>query len=216
VTIKKCRLLGCDAPRGSCKNRRFGGTCRLHHRDDKNRRARNNITNNYWLLTLFYIADRASSLWWRRYIPPNRRFLQEPLCITSQMLAFFRKENVRSRELSTFLSVTKIFKRNLFIPRRLCTFWRYVTAFPSVPRLRRGGRVIMGAEWVWIWKKTAGTCLKILLCHSLGQTEENRRNSQHPTRNTDRSIFRDRGLEVCRRSNSAISACTTGCRVVPS
>jgi hypothetical protein len=29
-------------PCGSCKNRRFGGTHRLHHQGDKNRRARNN------------------------------------------------------------------------------------------------------------------------------------------------------------------------------
>jgi hypothetical protein len=33
-------------PRGSCKNRRFGGKCRLHHQGDKNRRARNNANSN--------------------------------------------------------------------------------------------------------------------------------------------------------------------------
>jgi hypothetical protein len=31
---------------GSCKNRTFGGTYRLHHQGDKNRRARNNFSNN--------------------------------------------------------------------------------------------------------------------------------------------------------------------------
>jgi hypothetical protein len=29
-----------------CKNRRFGGTYRLHHEGDKNRRARNNVSSN--------------------------------------------------------------------------------------------------------------------------------------------------------------------------
>jgi hypothetical protein len=30
---------------GSCKNLRFGGTYRLHHQGDNNRRARNNVSN---------------------------------------------------------------------------------------------------------------------------------------------------------------------------
>jgi hypothetical protein len=29
--------------RGSCKNRRFGGTYRLHHQGDKNQRTRQNV-----------------------------------------------------------------------------------------------------------------------------------------------------------------------------
>jgi hypothetical protein len=37
----------CDAtPCGSCKNRRFRVTYRLHYQSDKNRRARNNVSNN--------------------------------------------------------------------------------------------------------------------------------------------------------------------------
>jgi hypothetical protein len=35
-----------DTPCGYCKNRRFGGTYRLHHRSDKNRRTRNNVSRN--------------------------------------------------------------------------------------------------------------------------------------------------------------------------
>jgi hypothetical protein len=31
-------------PCGSCKNRRLGGTYRLHHQGDKNRRGRNNVS----------------------------------------------------------------------------------------------------------------------------------------------------------------------------
>jgi hypothetical protein len=32
---------------GSCKNRRFGENYRLHHQDDKNQRARNNVSSNW-------------------------------------------------------------------------------------------------------------------------------------------------------------------------
>jgi hypothetical protein len=34
-------------PCGSCKNRRFGETYHLHHQGDKNRQARNKVSNNY-------------------------------------------------------------------------------------------------------------------------------------------------------------------------
>jgi hypothetical protein len=33
-------------PCSSCMNRRFGGTCGLHHQGSENRRARNNGSNN--------------------------------------------------------------------------------------------------------------------------------------------------------------------------
>jgi hypothetical protein len=33
-------------PCGSCKERRFGGTYRLHHQGDMNQRARNNVSCN--------------------------------------------------------------------------------------------------------------------------------------------------------------------------
>jgi hypothetical protein len=34
-------------PCGSCNIRRFGGTYRLHHQRDKNRRTRNNVISNW-------------------------------------------------------------------------------------------------------------------------------------------------------------------------
>jgi hypothetical protein len=41
----------CDVTQsGSCNNRRFGGTYRLHHQGDKNRRARNNVSSDRLLL----------------------------------------------------------------------------------------------------------------------------------------------------------------------
>jgi hypothetical protein len=33
-------------PCGSCKNRRFGGTYRLHHQSEKNQQGRNNVGSN--------------------------------------------------------------------------------------------------------------------------------------------------------------------------
>jgi hypothetical protein len=32
---------------GSCKNRHFGGTDRLHHQGDENQRARNNVCSKF-------------------------------------------------------------------------------------------------------------------------------------------------------------------------
>jgi hypothetical protein len=34
-------------PCGSCKNRRVGGTYRLHHQDAKNERAKNSVSSNH-------------------------------------------------------------------------------------------------------------------------------------------------------------------------
>jgi hypothetical protein len=42
----KNAVFGDIMPCGSCKNRCFGGTYRLHHHGDMNRRARNNVTIN--------------------------------------------------------------------------------------------------------------------------------------------------------------------------
>jgi hypothetical protein len=33
-------------PCSSCKTRRFGGMYRFHHQDEKNQRARNNVSSN--------------------------------------------------------------------------------------------------------------------------------------------------------------------------
>jgi hypothetical protein len=43
VTMKDAVIWGVT-PYGSCKNRRFGGTYRLHHQGGKNQRARNNVS----------------------------------------------------------------------------------------------------------------------------------------------------------------------------
>jgi hypothetical protein len=68
-------------PRGSCKNRRFGGTYRLHRQGDKNCRARNNVSRNY--------QPHA-------HFPPQHRFLQEPYDATSQKTAFFTVTAVKT------------------------------------------------------------------------------------------------------------------------
>jgi hypothetical protein len=49
-------------PCGSCKNRRFGETNRFHHRGDKNRRARNNVSSVRRLLVTANVVPSSSIL----------------------------------------------------------------------------------------------------------------------------------------------------------
>jgi hypothetical protein len=72
----------------SCKNRRFGGTERLHHQGDKNRRARNVSSKQQPTHT------ECSS------VPPKRRFLQEPHAVTSQKTVFFIVTSVKTSNLT--------------------------------------------------------------------------------------------------------------------
>jgi hypothetical protein len=65
---------------GSCKNKSLGGMYSLHHRGDKNRRAKKNVSSNYQLkhaiclLLLTFLARLLfSPWWWRRYTPPKWR-----------------------------------------------------------------------------------------------------------------------------------------------
>jgi hypothetical protein len=62
---------------GSSKNRRFEGTYRLTHEGDKNLRARNKGSSNYKPKH----HDDGD------YVPPKRRLLQEPHCVTYQKTA---------------------------------------------------------------------------------------------------------------------------------
>jgi hypothetical protein len=48
------------------------------------------VTSN-WRLTLFLVHWFLSPWCWRRYVPPKRRFLQEPHDVTFQKTAFFRQ-----------------------------------------------------------------------------------------------------------------------------
>jgi hypothetical protein len=74
---------------GSCKNRCFGGTYHLHHKGNKN-----------------CLACRfLSSWWWKRYIPPKRRFLQEPHCVTSQKTTFFKPIQIHLIIAHTYYSI---------------------------------------------------------------------------------------------------------------
>jgi hypothetical protein len=45
-------------PCGSCKNRRFGGTYRLHHKDGKNQRAKN-VSSVLQLLVAAYVVPTS-------------------------------------------------------------------------------------------------------------------------------------------------------------
>jgi hypothetical protein len=76
---------------GFYKNRRFGRKYRLHHQEDKNWRARNNVSSN------------LSHWWWRRDVPPKHRFLHEPCAVTSQKTAFFI---VIREDLKSYIALT--------------------------------------------------------------------------------------------------------------
>jgi hypothetical protein len=77
-------------PCGCCNNRRFGEMCRLYNLGDKKRRARNNVSKFLRSMirlrvTLNVVLARwfLSPWWWRRYVSPKSRFLQELHCVIS-------------------------------------------------------------------------------------------------------------------------------------
>jgi hypothetical protein len=61
VTMKNA-VLWDVSPRGSYKNRRFGGTHRLHHHGDKSRRARNNVNSVLRFLVTVNIVPNSPIL----------------------------------------------------------------------------------------------------------------------------------------------------------
>jgi hypothetical protein len=73
------------------------GMYRLHHQEDKNRRARKNVRSFFFaacfgcwiLLTLILARPFLLPWWWRRYVPSICRLLQEPQGITSKKAVFF-------------------------------------------------------------------------------------------------------------------------------
>jgi hypothetical protein len=81
-------------------DRRFGGTYHIHLQGRKIRKWRTSVRRwlqvsrhfgGTWshLLTLVP-RSRIFTLKWRRYVPPKRRFTQDPHGATSQKTAFFR------------------------------------------------------------------------------------------------------------------------------
>jgi hypothetical protein len=76
------------SPCGCSKNRRFGGTMRLHHQGDKNRWTKNvAVTLRRYaarcvrrlLVTATFLVHRFLSLWWwRRYVPRNVGSFKSP------------------------------------------------------------------------------------------------------------------------------------------
>jgi hypothetical protein len=72
---------------GSCKNRRFGGTYRLHHQSGKNQRDMNNVVASSFNL---------STLMMETIVPPKCSFLQEPHFVTSQNMVVFLHIYLRS------------------------------------------------------------------------------------------------------------------------
>jgi hypothetical protein len=63
---------GMLTPCGCCKNRRFGGTYRLHYHGDDNRRARSNVSSNYHIVFFAACLDCYVLLTFLalRFLPP--------------------------------------------------------------------------------------------------------------------------------------------------
>jgi hypothetical protein len=70
------RLMGCDAV-WLCKNRRYGWMYRLHLKCENSSFLFAAFFSCYLLLT-FLPCWFCSPWWWGHYVPPKRRFLQEP------------------------------------------------------------------------------------------------------------------------------------------
>jgi hypothetical protein len=69
ILILKNGVIWDVTPCGSCKNRHFGGTWRLHHQSDKNWWARNvAVTSSVrqLLVTATFLVHRLLALWWWR------------------------------------------------------------------------------------------------------------------------------------------------------
>jgi hypothetical protein len=79
VTMKKV-VFWDVTPCGSCKYWRFGGTQRLHHQGEK---------FAVCISCQFLVHQFLSPWWWRLYVPPKRRFLQEPHDVTPQKTVLF-------------------------------------------------------------------------------------------------------------------------------
>jgi hypothetical protein len=117
--VKKNGVFWDVTPCGSCKNRRFGGTYRFHHQGDKNQRTRNlAVTRNearceeissqrvsLRLTAKFLVLRFLSPWWWKRYVPPKRRFLQDPHGVTSQKTQFFIVTAVNTSNLTSQLLI---------------------------------------------------------------------------------------------------------------
>jgi hypothetical protein len=88
VVSLKNAVLWNATPCGSCKNQRFGGTYRLHHQGDKNRRDRllvtaNVVSSSPILVTLMMAVLRSSETSGltratRHHIPERRHSSESP------------------------------------------------------------------------------------------------------------------------------------------
>jgi hypothetical protein len=66
---------------------------------------RSKLERNSLLLTLFPALRFLLHSWWRRYVPPKRRFLQEPHGITSEIISSFNVSVCSRCEFSELLYV---------------------------------------------------------------------------------------------------------------
>jgi hypothetical protein len=65
---------------------------------------RHTLRSMRWLLVTASVVPSSQFLspwWWRRYVPPKRRFLQEPHGVTSQKTPFFIVTIMKTSNLNT-------------------------------------------------------------------------------------------------------------------
>jgi hypothetical protein len=96
----------------SCRNRHFRGTYCLHHQSGKNNKLRTTLAVSSW-----FFPPR----WWRWYIPPKYRYLQEPHGIISQKTAYFVVTAMKTSNLNT-VSCT-VWKLQRSGPLCFISFW---------------------------------------------------------------------------------------------
>jgi hypothetical protein len=78
---------------------------------------RRNTFLHFVLLTLFLARRFLSPWWWRRYVPPKRRFLQGPHSVTSQKTVFFIVTAVKASNL-TLNKLLRSYKLRYYLSKK--------------------------------------------------------------------------------------------------
>jgi hypothetical protein len=131
VTMKKT-MFWYIMPCGSCKNRRFGGTYRLHHEGDKNWRARNNASSNQQPKHAAHIVFLCSVL---------RLLVTASVVPSSLFLLTLMIEAIRSPEMSVLAGATR---RNIAEDGILQAEFCLLSASPSFFHLENCTELVLG------------------------------------------------------------------------
>jgi hypothetical protein len=117
----KSAVLWDVTPCGSCKNRCFGKTYRLHHQDDKNQRNRNNVSSNYqrnticvfWLLITTNVVPSFPIL---VTLKMEAIRSSETSVLTSQKTEFFIVTVVKTSKFTRMNTICTVFFCRISLP----------------------------------------------------------------------------------------------------